>query len=115
MAATLREMRLGDPRMKIAAHQRECAALERKSSSPSLTAEERLAISHLQEQAVEHCQYLQHKLSLYERQSGSRRCISSWEKVNVLWTAWSSRSASVLPAPSGRLSGRYEGNRPRTA
>jgi hypothetical protein len=35
--------------------------------------------------------------------------------VNVLRTAWSNRSASVLPETSGPLSGQYEGSQPRTA
>jgi len=115
MKATLREMRLGDLRMKIAALQRECAALERKSSSPFLTPEEKLAICHLQEQTIEQCHNLQHKLGLYESQSASRRWISSWEKVNVLRAAWPNRSASFLPGNAGHPGSRYQGGRPRTA
>jgi len=34
--------------------------------------------------------------------SASRRCVSSFETVNVLRTALSKRSASVLPGTSGR-------------
>jgi hypothetical protein len=97
--------------MKIAARQRECAALERKSASPGLTPEERRTIGRLQEQSIEEYHNLQHMLGLYERQPASRRCIFSLKKLYVLRTALSDRSGSVLPGTSGYPRGRYEGGR----
>jgi len=64
----LRELRIEDLKTKIAACQQECAELARKSSTPDLSMVDTTIISHIQDKAARHRDYLHYMLGLYEHQ-----------------------------------------------
>jgi hypothetical protein len=67
MEATLREIRIGTLKTKVAVCQVECSTLAEKSSSPYLSAEEKATIDRLKHQTISQCHGLRHMLAPYER------------------------------------------------
>ena len=68
METALRENRIEYYATKIAACKQEYVDLDRKSSAPDLTIQNRTAISRIKEETIERCVDLQYLLGLYEHQ-----------------------------------------------